>query len=66
MKQLYDVQQLLKRFGTIIYTGNYNADLELMFEEVRTLFQEGLLEASDYRDAILIIKTELGKRIDGQ
>ena len=35
MRTIYDVQQLLKRFGTIIYIGDRLADLELI--EARTL-----------------------------
>ena len=42
MKTVYDVQQLLKKFGTIIYIGDRLADLELMEEELKQLYQSQL------------------------
>ncbi|WP_153047646.1 YqgQ family protein, partial [Streptococcus suis] len=30
MERLYDVQQLLKRFGIIVYMGNRLYDIEMM------------------------------------
>ncbi|NAP01271.1 DUF910 family protein [Halomonas sp. MG34] len=30
MKTIYDVQQLLKRYGSFVYTGDRLGDLELM------------------------------------
>ncbi len=35
MLSIYDIQQLLKKFGTIIYTGDRIADLQLMQDELR-------------------------------
>ena len=59
MKTIYDVQQLLKRFGTIIYIGDRIADLELMEEEVKQLFQSNLIETQDYQMAILLLRQEV-------
>jgi uncharacterized protein YqgQ len=53
---MYDVQQLLKRFGTIIYTGNPMADLELIQDEVKELFNQNLIDRDDYKTALLIIR----------
>ncbi|MBZ5749736.1 MULTISPECIES: YqgQ family protein [Metabacillus] len=59
MKTIYDVQQLLKKFGTIIYIGDRIADLELMEEEVKQLFQSNLIETQDYQMAILLLRQEV-------
>ncbi|WP_443142934.1 YqgQ family protein [Pseudalkalibacillus sp. R45] len=56
-----DVQQLLKRFGTFIYTGNRKADLDLYQFEIQELHQNGMISNEEYRNAILIIKSEHNK-----
>lgn len=56
METVYDVQQLLKKFGTYIYTGDRLGDLDLMELEVDELFQEGFLPAAAYQEAKLILK----------
>ncbi|WP_273129936.1 YqgQ family protein [Bacillus weihaiensis] len=56
MKTVYDVQQLLKKYGIFIYIGERIADLELMEEEVRQLFESQLIEPKDYQMAILILR----------
>jgi uncharacterized protein YqgQ len=61
MKTIYDIQQLLKKFGMIIYTGDRIADLELMEEEVKQLFQANLIEPKDYQMAILLLRQEIRK-----
>ncbi|GGK03304.1 hypothetical protein GCM10007063_26890 [Lentibacillus kapialis] len=61
MKTVYDVQQLLKRFGTIIYVGNRIADLELMEAEIKELYQVQIIEAYEYRDALLILRGEASR-----
>ena len=38
MKNLYDVQQFLKRFGIIIYVGKRLYDIELMKIELQRLY----------------------------
>ena len=59
MKTIYDIQQLLKKFGTFIYIGDRVADLELMGAELRELYQSQLIETKDYQTAILILKHEI-------
>ncbi len=61
MESVYDVQQLLKKFGCIIYTGNRLGDLALMQDEVNELFKQGLIEADVYQYAVLILKREIRK-----
>jgi uncharacterized protein YqgQ len=58
MKTIYDVQQLLKKYGTIIYVGDRLADLELMEEEIKELYQSQLIDVKDYQMAILLLRHE--------
>ena len=58
MKTLYDVQQLLKRFGTIIYVGKREWDIELMDQEIKDLHDTHLIDTKTYRDARLILASE--------
>ncbi|MFC0269995.1 YqgQ family protein [Metabacillus herbersteinensis] len=66
MKTIYDIQQLLKRFGTIVYIGDRVANLELMEEEVRQLYELQMIETKEFQMAILLLRQEtqilLGKR----
>ncbi|SDK54871.1 YqgQ family protein [Sediminibacillus albus] len=64
MKTIYDVQQLLKRFGTFIYLGNRIADLEMMEEEIKELYKSQCMEPSEYQMAILLLKQERAKLRD--
>ncbi|ASS91911.1 MAG: DUF910 domain-containing protein [Bacillaceae bacterium] len=59
MKTIYDIQQLLKRFGTIIYIGDRVADLELMEEEVKQLFESQLIDAKEFEMAMLLLRREI-------
>lgn len=59
MKSFYDIQQFLKRYGTIIYTGNRIGDLELMSEELKELSISQLITEVEYKNANLIIQEEL-------
>ncbi|WP_110111332.1 YqgQ family protein [Bacillus sp. CGMCC 1.16541] len=59
MKTLYDVQQFLKSFGTIIYVGDRLADLELMEEELKELFHSKLMDSQDFQMALLLVRQEL-------
>lgn len=58
MKTLYDVMQLLKRYGTIIYTGDPQADLELMEEEIRELYRYQFITPKEYAAALLILRQQ--------
>lgn len=58
MKTIYDVQQLLKNFGIIIYVGDRIADLELMEMEIKELYKSQLIEMQDYQMAILLLRHE--------
>lgn len=58
MKTVYDVRKLLKKFGTYIYIGNRLADLELMEDEVKELYQNEFINTQNYQMALLILKQE--------
>ena len=59
MKTIYDIQQFLKKFGTIIYIGDRVADLELMAAELKELYNSQLIETKDYQSAILLLRQEI-------
>lgn len=58
MKTLYDVQQLLKRFGIIVYVGSRIADIELMAIEIDQLHRSRLIDDETYQIAKLILRRE--------
>lgn len=66
MKRLYDVQQLLKRFGIIVYMGNRLYDIEMMQIELQRVYQAGLLDKLDYMEAELILRREHRLELDYQ
>lgn len=59
MKNFYDIQQFLKRYGTFIYIGDRLADLELMEEELTELFRSQLIETREFQTALLILRHEI-------
>ncbi|MGT2896415.1 YqgQ family protein [Streptococcus entericus] len=58
MKTLYDVQQLLKRFGLIIYMGKRLYDIEVMQIELKRLYEQELVAREEYLLAQLILRRE--------
>ncbi|MCI7678350.1 MAG: YqgQ family protein [Streptococcus orisratti] len=58
MKTLYDVQQLLKQFGIIIYIGKRLYDIEVMKIELEKLYDNGLIDKDVYITAELILRRE--------
>lgn len=59
MNTIYDIQQFLKKYGTIIYIGDRCADLELMESELRELFNSQLIETKEYQSALLLLRHEI-------
>ncbi|UOE54401.1 YqgQ family protein [Bacillus sp. CMF12] len=59
MKTIYDIQQFLKKYGTIIYIGDREADLELMAAELKELYDSQLIDVKDYQSSILVLRTEI-------
>ncbi|AKG05713.1 MULTISPECIES: YqgQ family protein [Salimicrobium] len=64
MKTIYDIQQFLKKFGTIIYVGDREAGLELMEDEIQELYKSQCMTQEDYRMAILLLRSEIAREKD--
>lgn len=58
MKTVVDLRQLLKQYGSFIYTRDRKLDLQLMLEEVKELYQYGMISIEDYQKAVLVIRHE--------
>ena len=59
MKTIYDIQQFIKKFGTIIYVGDRIATLELMRDEIQELYRSKLMETKDFQTAMLLLRQEI-------
>lgn len=59
MKTIYDVQQLLKRYGVFVYMGNRVADLQLMEVELKEIYQSQLIESKEYQLALLLLRQQM-------
>lgn len=58
MKVLFDVQNLLKKFGLYVYIGKRLYDIEVMKIELQRLYDNGLISRDDYLKAELILRRE--------
>lgn len=58
MNSIYDLQQLLKRYGTFIYTGDRIGDMELIEMEIDELYRMQFIEIKDYQTAKLLLRKE--------
>jgi uncharacterized protein YqgQ len=59
LKDVYEIQQFLKRYGTIIYVGHRLADLELMEEELIEMSNSQLIETKEFQNAIMLLRHEI-------
>ncbi|SDI95442.1 YqgQ family protein [Salimicrobium halophilum] len=64
MKTIYDIQQFLRKFGTFIYVGEREADLELMEDEVQELYKSQFMTNEEYQMAILLLRSEIARMKD--
>lgn len=63
MQTVHDVRKFLQRYGTVIYTGDRQGDLDLMEDELRELYSEwGLISAEEFRSALTVLRREREKR----
>ena len=53
------VQELLKRFGIVIYTGDRLGDLTLMELELQDLYEWKLISKEEFLEANGILKKEM-------
>ncbi|BBM17591.1 YqgQ family protein [Enterococcus malodoratus] len=58
MESLYDVQQLLKRFGIYVYVGKRIYDIELMQIELKNLYESRVIDRDTYLQGWGILKRE--------
>ncbi len=58
MNTLYDVQQLLKQFGIVVYLGKRLYDIEMMKIELEALYQNALIDKENYLIAEMILRRE--------
>ena len=65
MDKMYDIYQLLKQYGTYIYTGDRLGDLQLLEDEVKELYKANVLDVKDYPMALLLIRQEAQRLKDG-
>ena len=58
MKTLYDVQQLLKQFGVVVYLGKRLYEIEMMKIELEALYKNALIDKENYLIAEMILRRE--------
>ncbi|MBL1071579.1 YqgQ family protein [Lactobacillus kitasatonis] len=58
MKTLYDVQQLLEKYGILVHVGKRIWDIELMALELDNINKADLIDRHDYMMAKLILRKE--------
>ncbi|MBU8697942.1 YqgQ family protein [Bacillus pumilus] len=61
MKTLYDVQQLLMRFGNYVYFGDREVELEFMADELKEMYTSGIIDWTEWSNAMTILQMELAK-----
>jgi uncharacterized protein YqgQ len=59
VKTVYDIQQFLKRYGTIIYLGERLADLEMMEDELSEMYNSQLIERNEFQNALMLLRHEI-------
>lgn len=59
MKDMIDVRNLLKKYHSFIYTGNRKVDIDLMLQEIKSLYDNRLIALELYQQATLILRREL-------
>ncbi|MFJ7697610.1 YqgQ family protein [Lysinibacillus fusiformis] len=58
MDKMLDIYELLKNYGTFIYTRDPIGDLMLMEDEIKELYKANVLDIKDYQMALLLIRQE--------
>ncbi|ERL65537.1 YqgQ family protein [Schleiferilactobacillus shenzhenensis] len=58
LRNLYDVQQLLEKFGILVHLGKRLWDIELMTIELEHVYTAGLLDAKIYVKARAVLRRE--------
>ena len=58
MKTLYDVQQLLEKYGILVHVGKRIWDIELMALELDNIYKSGLISQKTYLSAKVVLRHE--------
>ncbi|WP_079476816.1 YqgQ family protein [Marinococcus halophilus] len=58
MESMTEIRTWLRTVGAFIYTKNRLMDLDLMEEEIKEAYRNGLLDVRMYQTALLTIKRE--------
>ncbi|WP_277674233.1 YqgQ family protein [Piscibacillus halophilus] len=58
MNNIIDVRSLLKQYGIFVYIGDRRADLSLMKDEIKSLYENKLISSDEYMKSLMIIKNE--------
>lgn len=62
MQSFYDVQQLLKQFGNIIYFKDEKDTIEMMNQEIKSLHDASIITNEQFVQARLILnQRKMGK-----
>ncbi len=59
MNTFYDVQQLLKTFGHIVYFGDRELEIEFMLDELKELYINHMIEKEQWAKAAAVLHKEL-------
>lgn len=57
MQTVYDVRNLLMKFGIIVYTGDRKGDDLLMEMEVLELYQMGFIDGETMKKAVMLLRS---------
>lgn len=63
MKNMYDIRQLLKKYGIFVYTGHPIGDIEQMMTEIKDLYAYHMLDKQQYLQAIMLLQKEKNKNV---
>ena len=66
MNSLLDIINLLKKYGTYIYTLDREGDLMLMEDEIKELYKANVLDIKDFQMALLVLRQESAKLRRGE
>ncbi len=58
LRTLYDVQQVLKAFGTYVYVGKREWDIEVMALELDRLYQMNAIDKPTWLQAKIVLTHE--------
>lgn len=55
VKDLVDLKALMKQYGIIIYMGDLEAELDLIWEDCKELYQMGMIEKNTLSQIMRVI-----------